>query len=286
MRIFLMWALLVCGSPVAWSWGEIGHRTICAVAEKRFDSKTKKTIARISKNVPFPKLCTVMDELRSHPNKQKYDKYLPWHYIEIPEGQNLQTVSRSVLGDALSAMQAQEKILKDPKSSDEAKYESLIILIHVLSDIHQPLHIGNGLDRGANHCRVKFFGQEMPLHVLWDSGLIDHMKLSYTELALFIDHADKQTERNLSKGTFEDWIMESMSFRDKPYPVAVDAKGNKVEGRPYCSLDKRLNSMPGAKLKVKNIPELSWDYVFEHKPLVETQLLKAGLRLGRVLNEM
>ena len=48
------------------------------------------------------------------------------------------------------------EILKDINASREMKMIALRFLIHVVGDIHQPLHVGNGYDRGGNVCQVKY----------------------------------------------------------------------------------------------------------------------------------
>ena len=52
---------------------------------------------------------------------------------------------------------------------------------HIIGDLHQPLHVGNGKDRGGNDVKLEFFWEMSNLHRVWDSGLIDRKQLSYTE---------------------------------------------------------------------------------------------------------
>ena len=55
-----------------------------------------------------------------------------------------------------------------------------------MGDIHQPLHAGKKKDLGGNLIRVKWFDERTNLHKVWDDGLIDSQKLSYTEYISFI----------------------------------------------------------------------------------------------------
>ena len=60
--------------------------------------------------------------------------------------------------------------------------------MHIVGDLHQPLHVGNGKDRGGNDVKLDFFWESSNLHRIWDSGIIDQQKLSYTEYSdLLID---------------------------------------------------------------------------------------------------
>lgn len=48
---------------------------------------------------------------------------------------------------------------------------NLRFLIHLLGDLHQPLHL-TGRDRGGNNARFLFEGRVRSLHSVWDSGIL------------------------------------------------------------------------------------------------------------------
>ncbi|HRQ86401.1 MAG TPA: S1/P1 nuclease, partial [Flavobacteriales bacterium] len=120
---------------------------------------------------------------------------------------------------------------------------------------HQPLHVGKGDDRGGNSFQVQWFKKGTNLHHVWDESLVDGTKLSYTELAHSLDHASKEQIHAWSQGTIADWAQENVGYRARIYPK-----------------ERGLN--------------LSYEYRYEQWPLMEQQLLKAGIRLAGLLNSI
>ena len=90
--------------------------------------------------------------------------------------------------------------------------------MHLVADIHQPLHVGNTRDRGGNRRFVRYFGERTNLHAVWDVGLIDRLQLSYTG--------------------------------DRALSAASDERGGgPIMGtRELCGLDHRIAGLPGASL--------------------------------------
>ena len=82
-----------------------------------------------------------------------------------------------------------EKELKDASKSIAAKAFALKILIHLIGDLHQPMHVSHAEDKGGNDIAIKFEGFADNLHGLWDYGLIDREKLSYSQMAADYDDA-------------------------------------------------------------------------------------------------
>lgn len=80
-------------------------------------------------------------------------------------------------GDAITALTKFTATLRDPKAPIEDGRVALRFIVHIIGDLHQPLHVGRGNDRSGNATPVSFFNCPTNLHSLWDSGLIDHEKL-------------------------------------------------------------------------------------------------------------
>src|SRR5690554_7846576 len=85
-------------------------------------------------------------------------------------------------GDALAGIDFVIQQLKTEGLDPTLEKEYLMILVHLVGDVHQPLHVGNGKDRGGNDVKVSWFGENSNLHKIWDSEIIDGKKYSYTEL--------------------------------------------------------------------------------------------------------
>jgi hypothetical protein len=77
------------------------------------------------------------------------------------EGKNLYT--------QIQEMAAQ---IKDKNLKLEKRQIALRFLIHLNSDLHQPLHVGRSEDQGGNKISVNWFDNKTNLHSVWDEKLI------------------------------------------------------------------------------------------------------------------
>ena len=102
-----------------------------------------------------------------------------------------------------------------------------------------------------------YFGTPTKLHTIWDTQLVESAhKWSYTEWQRQIDRLTEQQQKAICDGTIEDWFAETAAICDRVY---------------------------------KELPEgtkISYDHVAEYAPVIENQLLKGGLRLAHILNEI
>ena len=128
------------------------------------------------------------------------------------------------------------------------------MLVHLVGDIHQPLHVGKPGDRGGNDVKVKWFRSDSNLHRVWDSDMIDDTKLSYTELALSLGTPDKATVARWQKTSIRDWATESMNYRPQVYDIGDS--------------------------------NLSYKYSYKYLGAAKDRLLQAGVRLAGLLNQI
>src|SRR5690606_6045852 len=169
-------------------------------------------------------------------------------------------------------------VLKDPAASKEKKAFALKFIVHLIGDLHMPLHVGNGLDRGGNSCKVLFHGKEFNLHALWDEGMIEFTQLSFTELAQFATEGRKlEDSRSWKLGSPVDWALESKQLRAQIYPADVVASTEPISQRRYCRQD--------VPVTMEEMPKLGYEYSYLFMPVVEKRLFQAGLRLAQLLNQ-
>ena len=90
---------------------------------------------------------------------KKYAKYSPWHYVNFPADKKYTEVTPSPEGDLIQGIQECERIIKDENSSREDKVFYLKMLIHLVGDLHQPMHVGRLEDKGGNDIELKWFGK-------------------------------------------------------------------------------------------------------------------------------
>ena len=162
-------------------WGQTGHRTVGQIAEGYLDKSTKKRINEILDGDGLALVSTFSDEIKSDP---KFDKYKPWHYINFSDNETYEEAEKNPKGDLVVGINTCIEVLKDKNASKKDKAFHLKMLVHLVGDLHQPLHVGHKEDRGGNAVKVDFFWKKSNLHRIWDSGMIDHYQMSYTELAL------------------------------------------------------------------------------------------------------
>jgi hypothetical protein len=242
--------LLVMSSP-ACAWGPNGHRIVGRIAMNHLSEEAARAIEGLIGPEGLDQASTWPDEIRSDPS---WRRSVPWHFISIDDDETLETTARDPAGDILEAMQRFEAVLRDPQASRQAKQEALRFLVHFVGDVHQPLHVGRRADRGGNSIEVMWFADKTNLHSVWDSHLIENEKLSFSELAAFIDHPTQEEIRTWQSSTFADWVKESKAEREKVYKIG-DGK-------------------------------LGFQYAFDNMPLVKQRLVQAGVRLAGLLSSI
>lgn len=273
MKTLLLSLILI--SSHAYAWGPTGHRTVGEIAQEKLSYSSLKKVQKILKGKSLAQVSTWPDEIRSEP--QTYKHTFRWHYTDFPNEMKKHEETPSS-GQLITSIADQLKILKDKKTSDEQKEHALKFLVHLVGDLHMPLHVGNGKDRGGNWCYVTFHGQKMNLHHLWDEEMIIFNKLSFTEMSRFVQEGVSSDDiKILSAGTTADWANESRELRDTIYPDEVEVSKKKQDLPNYCHSEE-------SKIKDALRPKLAYEYSYQFMPVVEKQLLKAGLRLAQILN--
>ena len=268
----MMAALALAAASVpapALAWGKTGHRVVAAIADTQLSGLARAQIAQILG--PGQSLADVAnwpDEMRSAPGVFWQKTATPWHYVTL---NGIIYDHAPPEGDALEALDRFSKTLQNPNASLADKQLALRFIVHLVGDLHQPLHVGKCCDRGANDVKVTWFGKPTNLHAVWDSQLVDDEQLSFSELADKLErHMSNENKIRWWDINPRDWISESAEIRDTLYPRASD----------------KPKDRPGRKLKKGEVPlpDLSYDYVYKFTPVMERRLSQAGVRLAAYLN--
>lgn len=247
----LLAAALALPSPAA-AWGPTGHRAVGRIAESHLAPETARAVACLMGAESLAEAATWPDEIRSDPAWKRAD---PWHYVSIDDGETYETTAKNPGGDVIEAIGRFEAVLRDPAAPRQARIEALRFLVHFVGDVHQPLHVGRRADLGGNLIEVTWFGDKSNLHSVWDSGMIDHDGLSFSELAAFVDHPTRAEIAAWQSGGVLDWARESFGHRAQVYDLGGTSK-------------------------------LSWEYSYRNLPLVKRRLLQAGVRLAGLLDRV
>ena len=229
-------------------WGNTGHRIIGKVAEDNLTEKTKKEITKLIGHHDISLLTVWADEIRSDPN---WKHARNWHYATIPDDEDYETGKHR--GDVIEKVKEFTKMLIDNSATNVEKQNALKFLVHFIGDIHQPLHVGNGKDYGANNVKVKWFNEPTNLHKIWDEKLIDYQNLSYTEYARFLlIDADNSRVQKWKKDDLVTYAQEARDYRKQCYEYESD--------------------------------NLGYEYTYLTKSLLNLRLLQGGIRLAGALN--
>ena len=244
-------AFCLCLVLKSFGWGQTGHRAVAQVAMNHLDKKAKKELFKIMGHESLVEASTWMDNIKSD---SKWDFARSWHYVTIPEGETYESSEKEKDGDAVEAIRRMIDIIKDDVSSKIEKRNAVAMLVHLIGDIHQPLHVGNGEDKGGNDVKIKWFYEKSNLHRIWDSEMIDSKQMSYSELAKMVDHPHEKDIANIDNTDISIWLQEAMALRPQVYDIGE---------KDY----------------------LSYDYQYKNWGTVKEQIEKAGRRLAAVLNE-
>lgn len=263
-RHWILSATLALVSTHAFGWGSQGHRITAEIARRHLSPTAQKKIAELLGPDSLPRVSNWADEIRSDTS---WDWVKAWHFVSIPDGSDYGHSEKSAEGDLITAIARNEATIRNKGASKTERIQALKFLIHFIGDLHQPLHVGRKEDMGGNTVKVKYFGSNSNLHVVWDSSMIDTEKLSYTEYAAFLDHASAADVAQWSKGTPEDWTKDSMDVRASLYELPPPQP-------------------PRGDAEPDTLPAISYEYQSRQIKTVEKMLLKGGIRLAARLNAL
>lgn len=254
----LLVAALVIYLPVhSFAWGTNGHRISGQIASFYLTPKAKEAIRKILGDESIAMASNYADFIKSDP---AYAYLSPWHYIDFNKQytypEMVEFLKQDTATDAYTKMNFLIAELKKKDLPMDKKQFYLKMLIHIVEDVHQPMHTAHAADQGGNGFKVNWFNTPTNLHAVWDSQLIDFQQLSYTEYADAIYHCTAAQRAKWQADPISEWLYESNQIAEKLYT------------------------------EIKPGDTLSYKYNFTHIAIVNQQLLKAGVRLAGLLNRI
>ncbi|WP_343488457.1 S1/P1 nuclease [Allomuricauda sp. d1] len=249
--LFLLCGQIVVANEVVWS--KTGHRAIGAIAQKHLTRKAEKAIAELLDGHNLAFVANFADEIKAD---RSFAEFSPWHYVNYPSDKKYTDVEPSPQGDVVIGIQKCVEIIQNENSPRADKVFYLKMLVHLVGDLHQPMHVGRLEDRGGNDLQVRWFDEGTNLHRLWDKNLIDSYGMSYSELAETMPKLSKKEIKHIQEGTVYKWVEESQDLATELYAsVEVGEK-------------------------------LGYQYSYNYNPMLLQQLHVGGLRLAKVLNDL
>jgi len=255
-KVFLAFVLFYLPAQ-AMAWGLLGHRVVGQIAESYLNRKASREIKLILGNENLAMASNWADFIKSEPS---YNYLNNWHYINLPAGLNEEqldfALKRDTVTDAYTKILFLSAELKNRNLEQDKKVVYLRLLIHLVGDLHQPMHTGRFEDLGGNRIQLTWFGQNTNLHRVWDSDLIDSQELSYTEYSRSINFIDKNQLHSLQSQDAAQWVKDSYRISEKLYS------------------------------KVNNGDKLSYRYIYDNIEIANQQMLKGGIHLAALLNSI
>lgn len=290
----------------AFGWGDLGHQTVAAIAELKLTPRAKDFVADLLRE-PLPVAATFPDQVRSD---KRYNGFAPYHFFTIPLGKNFEELTLKDLASksAHTMLTIGPRMVQSSANKKTLRSLWLKYIIHIAGDVHQPLHVGNEWDMGANLCNITWIDPETKLrsiknlHSIWDENLLDYFKVDYTQA----HQTDKAGKRyygynqlvELLTGKFSgqfneeakapvgDWYQESMELHDQVYPDGEDKKVHPKD-RTYCKILNQSNhQVEEGKYDETTLPVIDEAYARRALDIIEKRLYLGGLRLAHLINSI
>ena len=195
--------LLVIASPGAMAWGALGHRLVGELAEGHLQPSTEHAVRDLLAGEPEPTLGGVAnwaDSLRTS-DPDRFRQTSRWHYVNLPGNSCRYDMARDCPDGqcVVEAIEIQRTLLADRSQLREVRRDALKFLVHLVGDVHQPLHAGNHDDKGGNQFQVSLRTAIAPeayarnrysngvmgtnLHSVWDYYILAGANLTEAQYA-------------------------------------------------------------------------------------------------------
>jgi S1/P1 Nuclease len=258
----------------ALAWGQEGHSIVAEIAQQRLSGPAAQMVKKLLKGRSLASIASWADDERdTHPDTAE------WHFVDIPLDVKTYDPARDCgKGDCIIAELV--RLLRDlPCTKDDAQIEALKFAVHLVGDIHQPLHTVKE-KTGGNDINVDVFMRGL---ATCPTCTATHTPISF--------HASWDT--TLIMRTVWDWGAYVNRLSDGWLATSQDAKAE----------DPDTNRTPIDKDVLKNWAEethkaagtvwylrpaddvLDDRYLRDVLPILDLQLGVAGLRLARFLNQ-
>jgi hypothetical protein len=234
----LLACLLACAGP-ARAWSALGHRLVGELAGQHLRPATRRAVRDLLAGEPRPTLAGVAswaDNLR-YSDPQWFRQTARWHYLNLTAACSYDPARDCADGQcAVAALQREQRTLGDRTQPLAARRDALKFVVHLVADLHQPLHVGYRPDRGGNRYQVSLRGPPPAggfardhyadgavgtnLHAIWDYDLLASAHLDAPAYVARLD-AMGWPPAHVAVGDAASWGDESCRLTDAPglYPT-------------------------------------------------------------------
>ena len=269
----------------AMAWNAAGHRLSALIAWQQLTPASQQEIAELLAGHPdyagwrekadavetafiFAEAATWADSIRHDPHYYDADRETPtsprpglsdqdrhrdWHYVDFDER------GRRMAGEIDRATARLTRILSSASDQDERRW-ALVWLLHLVGDLHQPLHVGRFGDEGGNLYPVEDPGRRnraiLNLHRYWD---------------------ELPGPSNLRGGKLEKRAAELLARHSPPPQKSITAWRNESHAL-------LAEAYPSARDGL--LPVITDEFSARAGQIAEQRIVAAGYRLGRLLEAL
>ena len=297
MRRYLLLAglaVLLALPQLALAWGDLGHEVVADVASHYLTAKARRhageLLAEDSSGLVAQDMASeatwadhYRDSQRGGPPPTRFDQTRNWHFVDIELGSDpVASLTQACHGFAplpagqlASAGPADDCVvnkiaqfateLKNPDTPEPERVMALQFLLHLVGDLHQPLHDADANDEGGNRKTAKGPGlRSGSLHHHWDTSFVELLGNDPQQIAdQLVAKISSSDVRQWQQGNPRDWALESFQLASRDaYHLPEPELGHR---RPVYVLDQA--------------------YINTAEEDVRLQLSRAGVRLAGILNE-
>jgi len=245
----LLSLLLIVYSTQALAWGRTGHKLVAEIAYRYMSEDARKALTKYLDGMTMDEAGNWMDDQRSN---NYYNFMRTWHYLDVEKGQQYQP---SPERNAITVLNAAYNELKNYQTlKDKDIRRDLLLMFHLVGDIHQPLHVGYPNDKGGNDITPASGLVSGNLHSMWDTQILEYAGITIDSCLAQGEKLTPEQTEDLKKINLLRWYAQSRSYLDFVY--SYDKNG----------VDKA--------------------YIDSAKVIIEKQIFTAGIRLASMVNEI
>ncbi len=248
IRITVLFCIIFISSACqVKAWGPEGHAIVGRLALQLVKEDVRKNVLAILGNMSVDTAANWMDIMKSNAD---YDFMRSWHYIDFAREQVYTNSNNENIVNRL-ILTYNELTHKKILCTDQVRTD-LYVLLHLMGDLHMPLHTGYDDDLGGNKVMVQYDTLKTHnLHTFWDVDIIRLGNITDNDCLQLLNSGFRDSSKTAD---FTGWMMDSRSLLPQVYDFAG------------FTLDKK--------------------YLDRNRAVVVRQLLKAGLRLAALLNRL
>ena len=285
MHRFLFALLFFLPATPALAWNAAGHRLVAVIAWQQLSPASREAVTAALAGHPdqarwaerarsddgidiFAEAATWPDDIRNDPRFYDEDREPPtpplpglpdtarhkrWHYVDLDAGGQVRD------GELDRQIVQLTKMLRSGGKNAQIS-NALPWLIHLVADLHQPLHVGRHGDEGGNQLAIENpFNPRLPftnLHTYWDDlpgpPWLRGQRLEKNAARLIEDFPAP------TQGDVRQWRDESHRLLGEVYPKASGSL----------------------------LPIVDEDFRRRSREIANRRLVDAGYRLGRLLESI